>query len=44
MHVMLSLKDSRHGLSSIYSFFLHFEKSATFGTVGCSKVFYGNTQ
>ena len=44
MHVMLSLKDSRHGLSSIYSLFLHFEKSATFGTVGCSKVFYGNTQ
>ena len=44
MQVMLSLKDSRHGLSSIYSLFLHFEKSATFGTVGCSKVFYGNTQ
>ena len=44
MHVMLSLKDSRHGLSSIYSLFLHFEKSATFGTVGCSMVFYGNTQ
>ena len=44
MHVMLSLKDSRHGLSSIYSLFLHFEKSTTFGTVGCSKVFYGNTQ
>ena len=44
MHVMLSLKDSRHGLSSIYSPFLHFEKSTTFGTVGCSKVFYGNTQ
>ena len=44
MQVMLSLKDSRHGLSSIYSFFLHFEKSATFGTVGCSKVFHGNTQ
>jgi hypothetical protein len=40
MHVMLSLKDSR----CIYSFFLHFERSATFGTVGCSKVFYGNTQ
>ena len=44
MQVMLSLKDSRHGLSSIYSLFLHFEKSATFGTVGYSKVFYGNTQ
>ncbi len=44
MHVMLSLKDSRHGLSSIYNFFLHFEKSATFDTVVCSKVFYGNTQ
>ncbi len=44
MHVMLSLKVSRHGLSRAYSFFLHFEKSATFGTVVCSKVFYGNTR
>jgi hypothetical protein len=44
IHVMLSLKDSRYGLSSIYSFSHHFEKSATFGTVGCSKVFYGRTQ
>jgi hypothetical protein len=38
------LPSRAHGLSSIYSLFLHFEKSATFGTVGCSKVFYGNTQ
>ena len=35
MQVILSLKDSRHGLSSIYCLFLHFEKSATFGTVDC---------
>ena len=35
---MLSLKDSRHGLSSIYSFVRHIEQSATFGTVGPCKV------
>jgi hypothetical protein len=41
---MLSVKVSRHGLSRAYSFFLHFEKSATFGTVDCSKVLHGNTR
>jgi hypothetical protein len=38
------LPSRAHVLSSIYSLFLHFEKRAIFGTVGCSKVFYGNTQ
>ena len=43
MQVMLSLKDSRHGLSSIYSFVRHIEQSATFGTVGRCKVLRKHT-
>ena len=35
---MLSLKDSRHGLSSIYSFVRHIGQSTIFVTVGRCKV------
>ena len=43
MEVILSLKDSRHGLSSIYNFVHHIEQNATFGTVGHCKVLRKNT-
>ncbi len=40
---MLSLKDSRHGLSSIYNFVRHIEQSAIYGTVGRCKVLRKHT-
>ena len=40
---MLSLKASRHGLSSIYNFVHHIEQNTTFGTVGRGKVLRKHT-